>query len=39
MTYMRVNRDMYDGVRTRVRTLMGNTNDFPIDIELKQGQH
>jgi len=23
--------DMYDRVRTRVRTLVGNTNDFPID--------
>jgi len=28
---------MYDGVRTRVRTLVGDTNDFPIDIRLHQG--
>ena len=38
-TYLRVIKDMYDGVRTRVRTLVGNTNEFPIDIELQQGQH
>jgi len=25
MTYMRVIKDMYDGVRTRVRTLVGDT--------------
>jgi len=27
---------MYDGVRTRVRTLVGDTDDFPIDIGLHQ---
>jgi len=28
---------MDDGVRTRVRTLVGDTDDFPIDIRLHQG--
>ena len=28
---------MYDGVRIRVKTLVGGTNDFPIDISLHQG--
>ena len=28
---------MYDGVRTRVRTLVRDTDDFPIDIGLHQG--
>ena len=37
LTYMRVIKDMYDGVRTRVRTLVGDTGDFSIDIELHQG--
>jgi len=37
VTYMRVIRDMYDGVRTRIRTLVGDTDDFPIDIGLHQG--
>ena len=27
----------YNGVRTRVKTLVGDTDDFPIDIELYQG--
>ena len=35
--YMRVIKDMYEGVRTRVRTLVGDTGDFPIDIGLHQG--
>jgi len=34
---MRVIKDMYDGVRTRVRTLMGDIEDFSIDIGLHQG--
>ena len=34
---MAVIKDMYDGVRTRVRALVGDTNDFPIDIGLHQG--
>ena len=37
LTYMRVIKGMYDGVRTRVRTLVGDTGDFPIDIGLHQG--
>ena len=28
-TYIRVVKDMYEGVRTRVRTLGRDTNDFP----------
>ena len=28
---------MYDGVRIRVRTLVGDTDDFPMDIVLHQG--
>jgi len=28
---------MYDGVRTRVRTIVGDTDDFPIHIGLHQG--
>ena len=35
--YTRVIRDMYEGVRTRVRTVVGDTDDFPIDIGLHQG--
>jgi len=34
---MRVIKDMHDGVRIRVRTLVGDTNDFPIDTGLHQG--
>jgi len=34
VAYMRVIKDMYDGVRTRVRTLVGDTDYFPIDIVL-----
>jgi len=37
MAYMRVIKDMYDGVRTRVRTLMGDTETLTIDIGLHQG--
>ena len=37
VAYMRVIRDMYSGVRVRVRTLVGDTEDFPIDIGLHQG--
>jgi len=35
--YIRVIKDMYDGVRTRIKTLVGDTYDFPIDIGLHQG--
>ena len=32
--YSRVIRDMDEGVRMRVRTVIGDTGDFPIDIGL-----
>jgi len=35
--YTRVIRDMNDDVRTRVRTVVGDTRDFLIDIGLYQG--
>ena len=35
--YTRVIRDMYEGVRTRVRTVIGDTKDFSIHIGLHQG--
>ena len=35
--YMRVIKDMYDEVRTRVRILVGDTDNFSIDIGLHQG--
>ena len=35
VVYMRVIKDMYDRVRTRVRTVVGNIDDFPIDIVLQ----
>ena len=37
VAYMRVIKDMYDGIRTRVRTLVGDTDNFSIDIGLHQG--
>jgi len=37
MEYMRVIRDMYEGVRTRVRIVIGDMEDFSIDIGLHQG--
>jgi len=37
VAYMRVIRDMYSGVRARVRTLVGDMEDFSIDIGLHQG--
>ena len=37
MEYTRVNRDMYEGARTGVRTVIGDTEDFSIDIGLHQG--
>ena len=36
VVYMRVIKDLYNGVMTRVRTLVGDTNDFSIDIGLHQ---
>ena len=35
--YMRVIRDTYEGVRTRIRIVIGDTEDFPIDIGQHQG--
>jgi len=35
--YMRVIKDMYEGVNTRVRTIIGDTDDVPIDIGLHHG--
>ena len=37
VAYIRVIKDIYDGVRTRVKTIAGDTNDFSIDIGLRQG--
>jgi len=37
MEYTRVIRGMYKWVRTRVRTVIGDTGDFHIDIGLHQG--
>jgi len=37
IAYMRVIKDMYNGVRTRVRTLVRDIDDFLIDIGLHQG--
>jgi len=35
--YIRVIKDMYEGVRTRVRTFKADTVDFSIYIGLRQG--
>jgi hypothetical protein len=35
--YITLIKDMYDNVVTNVRTSDGDTNDFPINIELHQG--
>jgi len=35
--YTRVIKDIYEGVRTRVRTVIGDADDFFIDIGLHQG--
>jgi len=35
--YTRVIRNMYEDVRTRVRTVVRDTRDFPIDTGLHQG--
>ncbi|GKA20489.1 ataxia telangiectasia mutated family protein [Tanacetum coccineum] len=35
--YLRVIRDMYEGTKTRVRTTVGNTKFFPVEVGLHQG--
>ncbi|GKD31876.1 retrovirus-related pol polyprotein LINE-1 [Tanacetum coccineum] len=35
--YIKVIRDMYDGAKTHVRTSIGNTEFFPVDVGLHQG--
>ncbi|GJZ57205.1 retrovirus-related pol polyprotein LINE-1 [Tanacetum coccineum] len=35
--YIKIIRDMYDGAKTRVRTSIGNTEFFPVDVGLHQG--
>ncbi|GJZ32301.1 retrovirus-related pol polyprotein LINE-1 [Tanacetum coccineum] len=35
--YSRVIKDMYEGAKTRVRTTVGNTNLFPMEVGLYQG--
>ncbi|GKC02201.1 retrovirus-related pol polyprotein LINE-1 [Tanacetum coccineum] len=35
--YLRVIRDMYEGAKTRVRTIVGNTNYFPMEVGLYHG--
>jgi len=37
MAYIRAIKDMYKGVKTSVRSPVGNMEYFPIDIELHQG--
>ena len=37
VVYIKVIKDMYEGVKTSVRTSAGDTEYFPIDIELHQG--
>ena len=36
VTYMRVIEDTYNGVRTRITIIVGDIDDFPIDIGLHQ---
>jgi len=38
MTYTRVIKDIYDAVKNRVRTLVGDTENFSIDIGFIRGQ-
>ncbi|GKA07973.1 retrovirus-related pol polyprotein LINE-1 [Tanacetum coccineum] len=35
--YLRVIRDMYEGAKTHVRTTVGNTKFFPVEVGLHQG--
>jgi len=34
ISYIQVTKNIYEGVRTRARTLRGDMDDFPIDIGL-----
>ncbi|GKA66575.1 retrovirus-related pol polyprotein LINE-1 [Tanacetum coccineum] len=34
--YLRVIRDMYEGAKTRIRTTVGNTDFFPVEVGLHQ---
>ncbi|GJY99195.1 aminopeptidase M1 [Tanacetum coccineum] len=35
--YLKVIQDMYEGAKTRVRTTVGNTDFFPVEVGLHQG--
>nr|GEV60521.1 hypothetical protein [Tanacetum cinerariifolium] len=35
--YLKVIQDMYEGAKTRVRTIVGNTEFFPVEVGLHQG--
>nr|GEY38711.1 uncharacterized protein [Tanacetum cinerariifolium] len=35
--YSRIIKDMYEGAKTRVRTIVGNTEFFPMEVGLHQG--
>nr|GEW99284.1 hypothetical protein [Tanacetum cinerariifolium] len=35
--YIKVIRDMYNGAKTQVRTIIGNTEFFPVEVGLHQG--
>nr|GEX35702.1 retrovirus-related Pol polyprotein LINE-1 [Tanacetum cinerariifolium] len=35
--YSRVIKDMYNGAKTRMRTTVGNTDSFPVELGLHQG--